>query len=458
MANKPNIHQGEIGDSGVSIVSGIISGEEYNPDLLGLYGLKTWDQMRRTDATVHMVIQAINTPIISADWYIDTEGESAKEIEAKEMIQENLIEIIKFKRKLELILTMFPFGFSLFEMVFAPMTIKGKLRIGLQDLAFRKQTTITAWETRDKEPGVTQQTVRGVFDIPDANLARFTYQQEGDNYLGMSGLRSAYFHWYAKTKLYKIGLIGHERQGVGVPYAAYREGADKKEKADIEKYLSNLRANERGFMMYPQGTEVGFMDMKATSTSNLDTDISHHDRQISKNSLLQFIEIGSSGSSGTRSTSEDHSRLFELAEESLADLIAEIVTEKVIKTLVDLNFDGIEHYPKLRHGKIGDENIPVLSDAVSKFVTAGALSPRAEDENVIRRIIGWPELTEEEIKEQDEISKKARERLLQAPDKKVPSSEPAADDDEPDDKLTAEARRLHASITKRLYGRTGQAA
>ncbi|MGW6120452.1 phage portal protein family protein [Nocardia sp. NPDC055165] len=454
-AKKVKIKLGEIGDSGVSLTSGIIVNEEYNMDLVGIRGLRMYDEMRRSDATVRMTLHTMNAPIIAADWEVEAASDSAKDQEIAEMVQENIIEIIKFKKKLEEILTLLPFGFSLFEMILEAMYIKGKLRVGLKDLAFRKQTTITSWETRDHANGVTQQTVRGVFDIPIEKLALFTYQKEGDNYEGISVLRSAYKNWYMKCKLDQIAGIGHERQAVGVPYASYRQGATKEEKRDIEKYLRNLRSNEEAFMMYPQGTEVGFMDMKAGSTSNTRSDADHHDRQISKNSLLQFIEIGASGGSGTRSTSEDHSRLFELAEDSLADYIAQVMTEKVIKTLVDLNFNVTE-YPKLRHGKLGDENIPMLSEAVGKFVTAGALAPTAEDENVTRRMIGWRELTEEEIKQRNKEAEEAK-KLLQENSK--PGGNPdGKDDEDAANKAVTAAVALHASITRKLYGDTGKAA
>lgn len=452
----------EIGDSGVAITSGIITNEEYNPDLLGLAGMKIWDEMRRSDATVRMTLQALNTPVVATDWYVDTEGDSKKELEAKDFIQENLINIVKFKSKLPEILTMLPFGFSLFSLWLAPMRINGKLYIGLKDMAFRKQTTIQAWETRKGEPGVTQNTVRGVYDIPASNLVRFTYQQEGENYEGISVLRSAYKHWRYKEQLYKISAIGHERQAIGVPYAEFRQGASDKEKKDIEKYLRNLRANEEAFMMYPAGTKVGFMDMGASTRSDIWPDVNHHDRQISKNALLQFIEIGASGGSGTRSTSEDHSRLFEQAEEALADNIAETVTECVIKLLIDLNFSsGIKKYPKLRHGKLGDDNVPMLSDAIGKFVTAGALNPKPEDENIVRRLVGWTELTEEEIKERNELAKKARERLDEAGKEDKPGKdedEPKTDEADAADKALKAAAALEASITRSLYGHQGEAA
>ncbi|MFC8008948.1 phage portal protein family protein [Streptomyces cinereoruber] len=438
---------GEIGNSGVSLVSGHIIGEEYNRKLQGWAAMRIWDEMRRSDGTVSMVLAAMNAPIIGADWFIEKASDDTKDVEVAEYVEENLMNQVKLKRKLPEILTMLPFGFSLFEKVYAAQLVKGKMRIALSDLAFRKQTTINAWETRDHEPGITQQTIKGIFDIPEANLARFTRQQEGDNYEGISVLRGAYKHWYIKDKLYKIAAIGHERQAVGVPFAAYQTSATKEQKAELEKYLRNLRTNQESFMLFPVGTEVGFMDMKGGTTTNTKDDVLHHDRQIAKNSLLQFMDDGSQGASGSRALSEDHSRMFVQAIEALADYIAEIINESIIKQMVDLNFNVTE-YPKLSHGKLGDENIPVISEAIGKLVTAGAIELTPEDENRTRKLLGYRELTEEEI-EQRVAAGQQEEDDDQADD---------LDDGKATDKLATEARKTHAKLTRKLYGHTGSAA
>jgi phage gp29-like protein len=159
-----------------------------------------------------------------------------------------------------------------------------------------------------------------------------------------------------------------------------------------------------------------------------------------KNVLAQFLEIGASGGSGTRSTSEDHSRLFELAVQSVARRIVQVLQNTVVRTLVDLNFTDRE-YPTLRVGNISDDNIPVMSDAIKKFVDAGVLHPRAADENSTRKMIGWSELTDEEVEE-----------LESNPEPQKTAKDKAEADD------IKAAQKLHASLTGRLYGNTSRAA
>lgn len=438
------LKQNEIGASGTDIVSGVISGEEYAPRLRGKSALVQYDKMRRNDATVNAALDALKLPIMSADFVIDPASDSGADREVAEFIETNIKHIIDWDKFLFEALTFLDFGFSLFEMVFEPREVNGKDRIALKKLAYRKQTSIERWETDTGEPGVTQVVTGERYSIPEVRLVRFTNRQEGENYEGRSILRTAYKHWYIKDKLYRIDAVGHERQGLGVIEIITPKGATDADKKKVRKLVRQLRASDESYIEHPEGWVVQFMDMNATSMKDAEPSINHHDRQITKNVLAQFLEIGASGSSGTRSTSEDHSQLFELAQQIVANKIVYVLQNKVVRALVDLNYNNVE-YPTLRVGKIGDDNVPVVSDAVSKFVVAGALHPAPEDENTVRRMIGWPERTDEDLE------------AVYAAKKPVATQDDTTKDDAVKDAVKA-ARVLTASITREVYGVTGEAA
>lgn len=73
----------ELGDSGVQIFNGIISSDEYRPELRGRYAIKTYDEMRRGDATVHAGLMAVKYPIISVGWTTEEGGDETVDVEAK---------------------------------------------------------------------------------------------------------------------------------------------------------------------------------------------------------------------------------------------------------------------------------------------------------------------------------------------------------------------------------------
>ncbi|MDI3211773.1 DUF935 family protein [Arthrobacter sp. AL12] len=430
----------EIGNSGVSITSGIITGEEYNPKLTGKKAIDAYDQMRRSDATVNAALNAVKLPVLSADYEVDPASDDDADKEVAEFVKDCLFHIVDWDQFLGEALTFLDFGHDVHEMVFEPREINGTLRIALAKLGYRKQTTIQKWETTEGKPGIQQQDNTGhTFSIPAEKLVRFTHKQEGDNYEGISLLRAAYKHWYIKDKLYRIDAVGHERHALGIIDVTTPIGATEADKKKMRTLVRNLRANEESYIEHPEGWLVQFLDMKANSLKDVEPSINHHDRQIMKNVLAQFLEIGASGGSGTRSTSEDHSRLFELAVQSVARRVVQVLQNTVVRTLVDLNFTDRE-YPTLRVGNISDDNIPVLSEAIKKFVDAGVLHPHANDENSTRKMIGWSELTEDEIEE------------LEA-DK--PAESTKTDDAKAD---LEKAKEVHASITRRLYGNTSRAA
>lgn len=439
--DKKKLQTKEIGTSGVSITSGLITGEEYNPKLTGKKAIDAYDQMRRSDATVNAALNAVKLPILSADFSLDPASDDDADKEVAEFIEDCLFHIVDWEQFLGEALTFLDFGYDVHEMVFEPREINGTLRIALVKLGYRKQTTIEKWETKDGKPGIQQFDNTGhTYSIPAEKLVRFTHKQEGDNYEGISLLRAAYKHWYIKDKLYRIDAVGHERHALGVIDVTTPVGATETDKKKMRTLVRNLRANEESYIEHPEGWIVAFLDMKANSLKDVEPSINHHDRQIMKNVLAQFLEIGAAGGSGTRSTSEDHSRLFELAVQSVARRIVQVLQNTVVRTLVDLNFTDRE-YPTLRVGNISDDNIPVMSEAIKKFVDAGVIHPRAADENSTRKMIGWSELTDEEIKE-----------LESKPEPQKTSKDKADADD------IQAAQKLHASITGRLYGNASRAA
>lgn len=439
MASKSELTK-EAGESGVYFSDGSISGEEYNYDLVGRRGLDIYNQMRRNDATVKASLRAVKLPVKSAEYRIDNFSTDDKDVEIGNVVRHCLFTLIDWKKFLGEALTSLEFGFVVFEMVFEPRYIDGKLRIALVKIGFRKQTSIHAWEQQDKSPGIQQWLMTGkTISIPLAKLIHIAHEQEGDNYEGISILRTAYKHWKIKDKLYVIDAVGAENQALGIADISYPKNASKEEKKKMEAWAKARRANEVAYVMRPEGWEVSIMDMKAKSLKDMEPSINHHDRQIMKNVLAAFLEIGSAGSSGTRSTSEDQSRLFELACKEVAENIIQAVQKTAVRLIVDLNFTDA-NYPTLAVGNISDENIPVVTEAIEKLVASGILHPNATDENFVRKLVSLPQRDQEEL-----------EALYAAKDTET-------QDDAGKQATVTELKALRASVENALYDRSRQAA
>ena len=91
--------------------------------------------------------------------------------------------------------------------------------------------------------------------------------------------------------------------------------------------MENLRSTEQTYVILPgEDWHFEFADLKAGTQSKMEESIAHHNREISKNILAQFLELWATGG-GSYALSEDQSDLFLI---SLSDYEKDVL--KSIKT------------------------------------------------------------------------------------------------------------------------------
>lgn len=381
---------GEKGAPGTQFFAGYISGEEYNTKLQGQAGIKIYDEMRRGDGMIKATMLAVTLPIRQAIWRIEPASDDPKDVEIAEFVSDNLfggmeITWADFLRQALLHLM---FGFMMFEKV---LKIEND-KIVYKKLAPRLPKTLWKWNIDEDMnlKSITQYVQKGSsfvhIDIPIEKLLIFTNEQEGDNYEGISLLRSAYKHWYIKDTLYKIDAIKHDRWGVGIPKGIVPQGKTKENDpvgwAALIAALKELRVNERGFIIQPHGYEIGMLEMGTKVGTNVLPSVQHHNEQIVVNILAQFLTLGTT-KSGARALGDTFKSLFLLSLQAIATYIEDVMNRHAIKPLVDLNF-VVDKYPKLRASNIKEPDFSSMSDAVSKLMGAGAIVADEELENHIR--------------------------------------------------------------------------
>jgi len=378
----------EVGDSAGVALNGIIVNGDYNTLLTGTRGVKIYNEMRLGDATVKSSMLAVKQPILSARWYIREASNSRYDEKVADFVKDAFFHepTRTWQEMLQEILLYLDYGRMPFEIVWE---FRRDGMIGLRKLAPRYPDTVYGWKLKDGAAGIIQQTVNGKYEIPMEKMVIFVNQKEGDNWEGISLLRSAYKHWYIKDKLYLIDAISAERQGLGVPYAKKPAGATPQEEAKVDELLQNIRANDKGYMSFPSTWEVGFMDMKSGTTKPLLPVIQHHDRAISLNVLAQFLQLGSTGV-GSFALSADQSKLFLLCLEAIASHVRDALQSYVIKKLVDMNF-VVDAYPTLEFEKIGSVDHNLLTTSLQRAMQIGMFQPQDEDESYLRDIMDMPE-------------------------------------------------------------------
>lgn len=438
-----NIKKGlELGDSGTRILNGIIS-EEYNPKLTDTRGIAIYDEMRKSDGTCRAALLATTLPIRSAHWFVKPATEEAADVEIAQFVEKCLFEYhsVTFDDVLRHALLSLAFGVMPFEKVFGTREVDGTTRIVWAKLAPRMPRSIQKWAITGDEPGITQNRSDGTpVEIPMSKLIVFVNEKEGDNWWGTSIFRAAYKHWFIKNTIYKIDAIAFERQGLGVPYVKLPEGYTERDRAKAEEILKNLRANSQAYIIEPADYEIGFKDMQSDKTRDPQNSIAHHNREIMKSILAQFLELGqasAAGSSGSRALSEDHSDLFLQSLESVARSIAAEFNKSAIRELVDFNFDNVAEYPQLDFEGITSTDAKGIAEAYQILVNTGAVTPQEADEGYFRELLEMPEF--------DETGKRERPAVPT----NVPVDEGDADPEPTDDDPTkASERRVGFRLKK----------
>lgn len=397
---KSAFPRAELGDSGTRLLHGIIT-EEYNPQLQGIQGIRVFDEMRKSDGTVRAAILACTLPIRRAEYFVNPAADTDQDKEIANFVEHAIDDWMDITRDdfLRQALLMIPFGVMLFEKVYGIKNHDGKDYVTIVKMAPRLPKSILQWELPDHTFGIQQIRQDGVLAmIPGSKLLIFCNEREGDNWWGNSMLRAAYKHWYFKNNFYKLDAIAMERQAVGVPRIQMPAGYTESDEKKAAQAAMNLRGNEDGFILVPNGYVADFMDMGAHTTRDPEPSINHHNKEILQSVLAQFLELGQTkAASGSRALSTDHSDLFLKALEAIAKTLIDVINKDLIPELVDMNFNDVKVYPVLDYSGISKIDLVALGDAFSKLVTAGALNPTDDDQQYLRAAMGLPPRKQEDI-------------------------------------------------------------
>jgi len=70
------------------------------------------------------------------------------------------------------------------------------------------------------------------------------------------------------------------------------KGASEADRTEAENIMQNLRSTEQTYVILPgDDWAFEFADLKAGTQSKMEESIDHHNRQISKNILAQFLDL-----------------------------------------------------------------------------------------------------------------------------------------------------------------------
>ncbi len=392
---KPRVEiEREYGVPGVENIAGEITNIDYNADIT----LATYNEMLKSDGQVKAVEQVITLPLKQAEWFIEPASDDPRDIEIADFVEKNW-EPLK-RDFLEQVFDYLFYGSFLFEVVYEE-------RAGgvyFKKLAPRLPETIIKWH-ENKEGDLEKVTQFAMkegqyqeIEIPARALLRFTHRQRGNNFKGESILRSAYKHWHIKNVLYKIDAVRFDRWGVGIPEAIWHEGVSETDKAEIDKFLRELRANERSYIRHPDTLEVKILTPTGQGGAmGIQEAIEHHDMQIARSVLASFLNFSTSRF-GSRAALQGLQEFFLASLKGVAEYVAAILGGQVkrrtesggIRDLVDMNFEGVERYPYVVPGRLQVMDLVGQLTVIPQLVHSGALAPDQPLQEYIRAQLGVP--------------------------------------------------------------------
>lgn len=262
-----------------------------------------------------------------------------------------------------------------------------------------------------------------VVEIPAENLVVYTHDKWGDEWTGISLLRSAYKAWVMKETIEKIAGIAYERHGVGylVAYLPRERGEDQTLQNAIGAMLQNLRQDAWAVMPGPKQMSgstgpQGYLVEVLTPPGgipNFEPILTYYRGEIAGAMLTRFKELGHAAT-GARATADVQASVWYAALHAIARYI-EAQFNTSIRRLVDLNYPNVKRYPRLKAAGIESRNLLEFAQAVALLVDAEVLSPDTPTRQWARANIDAPreDLAETRARMQFEAATNAQAQQAQ---------------------------------------------
>ena len=393
----------EIGTPGTEIYSGYLN-EEYLRELQGKDWADKVDMMRRSDANIRMVLNAVKLPLKSSPWTISVREQSEEAELQKKLFEKILFEDLNksFTQLLGEILTCLDFGYSIFDITHA---VKSDSEIGsyngLKSLGYRSQRTIDRWnlnDARDLE-SITQVAYGdegGSFELDARFILYFSPEREGDNFEGISILRACYGPWFRKNEFLKKLSIGIEKFAVPTAVLTTPEGVEgKPEFAAAKKALACYTSGATKYLILPKGYELSFNNV-SVDVEKIRAAINAENQEMVNSILASFLLLGQNGT-GSLALGTSLSDFFSQTIQYVADHISEQFERKIFKPLIQMNFGHNKILVDLKCDGLEHRANEAWASMVNGFIGTGAIKADADLEKNLREKLKLPPAKEEPI-------------------------------------------------------------
>ncbi len=400
--------------TGTRIAAGVIedldpTNEVRGPKWYGENGRIGTAAMMMRDPHVRQSVNYITSPLVSASWRFRPASKDAADREVADFCNFAFLECAPWDQAIKRMVRGYVVnGFDLVEPTYDLKPIprsrfpshpgrgSGVVITGLHEIP---ASTVLRWKS-DKTnsaqiDGITQYVQGndseqpGHRDIQAVDILRLTWDQDGANYQGMAVLRSAYQPWKLKIALINIDAIKHERLGLGVPTLYMPEDYSKEDIEAAETILAEMRANEKGYIILPNGYRFEWSGTTQNDGTNLNEAIERCNKDIAINVAAGFMLLGLTGQSGSYALGSTQQGQYHLAVENHAKFVAAAFNSgldgrSIVEKIVRLNYGESVQVPRLEARNLPTRNWSEIAKTVFNGVQVGAITADDALEETLR--------------------------------------------------------------------------
>lgn len=401
------------GSTGTEIYAGYLD-EEYLKELTGSDRAKMFDRMRRGDSIIRMILLALKLPIKSADWHFNITDDSQEYAdEQKKFLETVMFEELgqSFTKWLGEVLSFFDYGYSLFEIVHQ-IKVDSEIgpHVGIKKIAYRSPKTIERWiidennELESVEQIADGDSVYGdarVRNMPAKFLIHFCPEQEGDDYEGMATLRPCYGAWKRKNLFLKLLAAGIEKYSIPTPIGEIPSGQENSEERHLlEKILKVYASNQSNYIIHPEGYKISLQSTTFDALKIREA-IEKENQEMVNSVLAGFLLLGQGGG-GSFALSETLSGFFGITLKSAADHISEVISERILKPLIKLNFPDQKLVVTLQADSLINDANKDYADTIASLINSNAIKSDDELEKFLREKYALP-VKDEQTEREPEV-------------------------------------------------------
>lgn len=368
-------------------------------DIVRRKGWSTYRDMRHDDQ-VKATLSFKKILVHGRAWDVKPAQETKEAKDIAAFVSFNL-QRINFKGKVKDALSAFEYGFSVGEKLWESGVYEGSRAILLKDIKHRDPTSI---EIAADEHGNIQkykQTAIGRnIEVSASDVWHYAHNSEFGNTYGMSDMRAAYKHWWAKKFIINYWNVYMERMGTPMTMMKYPQGSSEDLKTDLKSILAGLSSKTE--ILVPVGVEVDLIEATRGGAPGYLDALTFHNNSIARAMLMVSI-LGMGGEDVTRgadSQSQLHLRLlFKMADEVTGN-VTHSFTKQVLEPLVDMNFEHDNLYPQIIWQDYGQFEGVIVADTIRLLHAAGILDLDQDDVNYARSVLGLPLRDEDDKKDE----------------------------------------------------------